>query len=240
MASAPAPDDRTADGPARAGAATGDGAAPPSERATVRRVRERASYDRAVAHAILDEGLVAHVGLATDDGPVVIPMVYGRDGDRLLLHGSPASRLVRSGARGAELCATVTLVDGLVLARSTFHHSMNYRSVVVLGRATTVDDLDERRAALDLLTERIVPGRTADVRGPNECELRATLVLSLPLDECSVKVRTGGPVDEPDDMDLPAWAGVIPLRTVAGTPVAADDLQGTPPVPAYAAAYARP
>ena len=131
---------------------------PPSARTTVRRLPERSSYDQALVHAILDEGLVAHVGLATDDGPVVIPMLYGRDGDRLLLHGSPASRLLRGGAKGAQMCVTVTLVDGLVLARSAFHHSMNYRSVVVFGLAQPVDDLDERRAALDVLVEHIVPG----------------------------------------------------------------------------------
>ena len=221
--------------------AAGNGAgAPPSARATVRRLPERGRYDRAQAHAILDEGLVAHVGVASDDGPVVIPMLYGRDGDRLLLHGSPASRLLRAGKGGTDMCVAVTLVDGLVLARSAFHHSMNYRSVVVFGRATPVADLAERRAALDRLVEHIVPGRTAEAREPNERELRGTLVLSLPLDECSVKVRTGGPVDEDEDMDLPVWAGVVPLATVAGAPVAAGDLRGDPPMPASAARYARP
>jgi uncharacterized protein len=213
--------------------------AAPSARTEVRRVPERASYDPAVAHAILDEGMVAHVGLATDDGPVVIPMLYGRDGDRLLLHGSPASRLLRGGAKGTEMCVTVTLVDGLVLARSAFHHSMNYRSVVVFGRAVPVDDLDERRRALDVLVEHIVPGRAADARPTDERELRGTLVLALPLEECSVKVRAGDPSDEARDMDLPVWAGVIPLTTVAGTPIAADDLRGSPAVPSYATAYSR-
>ena len=221
--------------------AAGNGAgAPPSARAAVRRLPERGRYDRAQAHAILDEGLVAHVGVATDGGPVVIPMLYGRDGDRLLLHGSPASRLLRAGKGGTEMCVAVTLVDGLVLARSAFHHSMNYRSVVVFGRATPVADLAERRSALDRLVEHIVPGRTAEAREPSERELRGTLVLSLPLDECSIKVRTGGPVDEDDDMKLPVWAGVVPLATVAGAPVAAGDLRGDLPVPASAARYARP
>jgi nitroimidazol reductase NimA-like FMN-containing flavoprotein (pyridoxamine 5'-phosphate oxidase superfamily) len=205
----------------------------------VRRLPERGSYDRAAVHAILDEGLVAHVGLAADEGPVVIPMLYGRDGDRLLLHGSAASRLLRGGAQGADMCVTVTLIDGLVLARSAFHHSMNYRSVVVFGRADVVDDLALRRQALDRLVEHIVPGRTADARPPDERELRRTLVLSLPLAECSVKVRTGGPVDEPEDMGLPVWAGVIPLTQAAGAPVTADDLHGDPPVPRYATAYTR-
>jgi hypothetical protein len=213
---------------------------PPSARTTVRRLPERGSYDRAAAHAILDEGLVAHVGLCTDDGPVVIPMLYGRDGDRLLLHGSPASRLLRGGAKGTEMCVTVTLVDGLVLARSAFHHSMNYRSVVVFGQATAIRDLADRRAALDLLVEHIVPGRTADARPPNERELRGTLVLALPLTECSVKVRAGGPIDDDEDMDLPVWAGVIPLATIAGEPVVADDLRDERAMPGYAARYVRP
>jgi nitroimidazol reductase NimA-like FMN-containing flavoprotein (pyridoxamine 5'-phosphate oxidase superfamily) len=213
---------------------------PPTARTTVRRLPERGSYDRATADPILDEGLVAHVGIATADGPVVIPMLYGRDGDRLLLHGSPASRLLRGGANGTEMCVTVTLVDGLVLARSQFHHSMNYRSVVVLGTATPIGDLDARRAAIDVLVEHIVPGRAAEAREPNDKELRGTLVLALALDECSVKVRTGGPLDDDEDMDLPVWAGVIPLATVAGAPITADDLRGDAPVPAYAERYARP
>jgi len=203
-------------------------------------VPERASYDRQAAHAILDEGLVAHVGLSTDDGPVVIPMLYGRDGDTLLLHGSPASRLLRGGAKGTQMCVTVTLVDGLVLARSAFHHSMNYRSVVVFGQATPITDLTLRRAALDRLVEHIVPGRSAEAREPNEREVRGTLVLALPLDECSVKVRAGGPLDEDDDMDLPVWAGVIPLTTVAGAPVTADDLRSDAAPPGYARHYTRP
>jgi uncharacterized protein len=214
--------------------------APPSARTTVRRLAERGRYDRATAHAILDEGLVAHVGLVSDDGPVVIPMLYGRDGDRLLLHGSPASRLLRGGAKGTELCVTVTLVDGLVLARSAFHHSMNYRSVVVFGTATAIQDVGDRRAALEALVDHIVPGRMPDVREPSDKELRGTLVLALPLDECSVKVRTGGPKEEPEDMDLPVWAGVIPVTTAYGSPIPDPDLAGDPPVPSYAAAYARP
>ncbi|HEY8527884.1 MAG TPA: pyridoxamine 5'-phosphate oxidase family protein [Acidimicrobiales bacterium] len=211
----------------------------PSPRSTVRRLPERAAYDRATVHAILDEGLVAHVGIATDDGPVVIPMAYARDGDRVLIHGSPASRLLRS-ARGADVCLTVTLLDGLVLARSAFHHSLNYRSVVVQGRAEVLDDLEARRAALDRLVEAIVPGRTADARPPTERELRATTVLALPLDEASVKVRRGGPREEDEDLALPVWAGVVPLALTAGPPVP-DDLHdpGVPP-PGYVTAYRRP
>jgi hypothetical protein len=166
-------------------------------------------------------------------------MLYARHGDRLLLHGSPASRLLRGGGRGVDLCVTVTLVDGLVLARSAFHHSINYRSVVVMGRADRIGDLAERRAALDALVEAAVPGRTADARPPNESELRATIVLALPLDEASVKVRTGGPVDDDDDMDLPVWAGVVPLSQVAGTPVADPAMPPGLPVPAYASGYRR-
>ena len=205
----------------------------------MRRQPDRGSYDRRLADAILDEGLVAHVGLATDDGPVVIPMLYGRDGDRLLLHGSAASRLMRSSARGVVVCVTVTLVDGLVLARSAFHHSMNYRSVVVFGRATAITDLEERRAALDRLVEHIVPGRGPDVRPPSEKELRSTLVLTLPLDELSVKLRTGGPIDDDEDMDLSVWAGVVPLATVPGAPVTSSDLRVDVAPPDYATGYTR-
>lgn len=212
---------------------------PPSARTTVRRNPHRAVYDRAAALAVLREGLVAHVGLATEAGPVVIPMLYALDGDRVLLHGSVASRLLR-GAAEADVCVAVTLVDGLVLARSAYHHSMDYRSVVLFGRAVRVDDLDERRAALDRFVEHVVPGRTRDARPPSEVELRRTMVLALPVDECSLKVRTGGPVDEDVDLDLPVWAGVVPLATVAGAPVPADDLVPGVPVPDYARAWARP
>ena len=212
----------------------------PSARTAVRRQPDRGHYDREQVHAVLDEGLVAHVGLVADHGPVVIPMLYGRAGSRLLLHGSTASRLMRGGAKGLDLCVTVTLVDGLVLARSAFHHSMNYRSVVVFGRATPVTDLDERRTALDLLVDHIVPGRGPDVRPPSEKELRATLVLALPLDESSVKMRTGPPIDEEEDLDRPTWAGVVPLATVPGAPLPAPDLRGDAEVPAYAARYRRP
>jgi nitroimidazol reductase NimA-like FMN-containing flavoprotein (pyridoxamine 5'-phosphate oxidase superfamily) len=212
----------------------------PTARTTVRRQPDRGHYDRGLVHAVLDEGLVAHVGLVTENGPVVIPMLYGRDGDRLLLHGSTASRLMRGGAKGLDLCVTVTLVDGLVLARSAFHHSMNYRSVVVFGRALPVTDLDERRAALDRLVDHIVPGRGPDVRPPSEKELRSTLVLALPLDECSVKVRKGPPLDDEEDLDRPTWAGVVPLTTVPGAPVSAPDLRVDAPIPSYATRYRRP
>jgi nitroimidazol reductase NimA-like FMN-containing flavoprotein (pyridoxamine 5'-phosphate oxidase superfamily) len=210
--------------------------APPSPRSAVRRQPDRASYDHELAYAILDEGLVGHMGISTDDGPVVIPMMYARDDDRLLVHGSPASRLLRH-APSNEVCFTVTLVDGLVLARSAFHHSLNYRSVVVFGRPERIEDLEKRRAAQERLVEAVIPGRMADTRPPNEREVRGTAVLSLPLDECSVKLRTGGPVDEPEDYDLPVWAGTVPLSVAAGEPVPDPQhapIVGTPP---YVHAY---
>ncbi|MGH9213521.1 MAG: pyridoxamine 5'-phosphate oxidase family protein [Acidimicrobiales bacterium] len=215
---------------------------PASERTTVRRRADRGSYDQGLAYAILDEGLVAHVGIAADQGPVVIPMLYARDGDRLLLHGSPASRLLRTaGSTGTNVCVTVTLIDGLVLARSVFHHSANYRSVVVFGQARRIDDLAERRAALEHLVETLVPGRGADARPPNDVELRGTTVLALPLDELSVKVREGGVLDEDEDYDLPVWAGVVPITTVADDPIPDPALPAdAPPIPDYARAYARP
>jgi uncharacterized protein len=184
----------------------------------VKRASERASYERAEAYAILDEALVAHVGLTTDAGATVIPMLQARDGDRMLLHGSAASRLLRS-AGTTEICATVTLIDGLVLAKSMFHHSVNYRSVVAFGRPEQINDLDERRRMLELLTESLTPGRSTTSRQPTEKEVRATAVLALPLDEFSVKSRAGGPIDEPEDLDLPYWAGVIPLTLTRGEPV---------------------
>ena len=206
----------------------------------MRRLPERGSYDPASAYAILDEGLVCHVGLSTPEGPVVIPMLYARDGDRLLLHGSVASRLLRGAAgEGAQVCVTVTLIDGLVLARSAFHHSMNYRSVVVFGQAQRIDDPAEKLAALEVLVEALVPGRTADARRPSDVELRQTMVLALPLQELSVKVRDGGAKDEPEDLDLPVWAGVLPLPVVPGTAVP-DPLQPADlPVPDYVLDYRR-
>ena len=210
----------------------------PTDRTRVRRLPERASYDRDLAYSILDEALVCHVGVATERGPVVIPTTYARMGDHLVIHGSPASRLLRTTRDGLDVCVTVTLLDGLVLARSAFHHSMNYRSVVVFGRAEAITDPDAKRAALDVLVEHIVPGRAGDARGPNDKELTGTLVLSLPLDELSVKVRSGGPKDDAEDHELAVWAGVLPLTPVPGTPVADDGV--TAPVPAYVTRYRRP
>lgn len=187
-------------------------------RTDLRRHPERGVDGRAAVHAIVDEALVCHVGLVDRRGPVVIPTTYGRVGDTVYLHGSPASQLLRSARGGIDVCVTITLLDGVVLARSAFHHSMNYRSVVVFGRARVVDDVAEKRVALDAIVDHVVPGRTADARGANDKELAATLVLALPLDEASAKVRTGGPIDDVDDLDLPVWAGVLPLALVPGAP----------------------
>lgn len=191
---------------------------PPTPRTTVRRLPERATYDADVVRAILDEGLVAHVGFVHDGQPYVIPMAYGRDGDWLILHGSLASRLLRALAGGAPVCVTVTLLDGLVIARSAFHSSMNYRSVVVLGVAEPVEDPAEKRRALDRLVEHLVPGRTAEARPMTDTEVKRTLVVRIPLREASAKVRTGPPVDDEEDYALPIWAGVLPLTIAAGDP----------------------
>jgi uncharacterized protein len=207
----------------------------PTPSTTLRRLPDRGSHDVALVHAILDEGLICHVGFVAADGrPVVIPTIHARDGDRLLLHGSPASRMLRSLAGGVDVCVTVTLVDGLVLARSAMHHSMNYRSVVVLGRAHKVDDPADKALALARIVDHVAPGRSSEARPPNDLELKGTLVLALPLDEASAKVRAGGPVDDEADLDLPIWAGVVPLSTVAGPPRAEDGLPAGAVLPAVA------
>jgi len=217
---------------------------PITDRTRVRRLPARGSYDRETIDAILDEGLIAHVGIApVDTGrgqPFVMPMVYARLGDRVILHGSPASRMLRALATGCGATLTVTLVDGLVIARSGMHHSMNYRSVAVFGRCTEIGERAEKLAALDRIVEHVIPGRTRDARGPSEEELRKTLVVALPLTEASVKIRTGTTVDDPADLALPIWAGVLPLRTVAGPPEDAPDLTGSYPVPDYIKGYTRP
>ena len=210
------------------------------ERSRVRRLPERASRERALVHAILDEGLLAHVGFASERGPVVIPMLYAREGERLYLHGSPASRLLRTLARGVPVCITVTHVDGLVLARSAFHHSMNYRSAVVFGTAREVEDLEEKRRALGLIVEHVVPGRSAGTRPPSDFEEKYTRVLAVEIEEASAKVRAGGPKDDEADLALPHWAGVIPLRLVAGAPQPEPDLAPGIAAPGYAEQYRRP
>jgi nitroimidazol reductase NimA-like FMN-containing flavoprotein (pyridoxamine 5'-phosphate oxidase superfamily) len=203
----------------------------PTERTQVKRLPKRGVYDHAQVHAILDEGFICHVGFAVDGQPYVMPTGYARSGDRLYIHGSAASRMLRALGEGAQLCVTVTLVDGLVLARSAFHHSMNYRSVVVLGQARVVTDQGEKTAALSHFTNHVVPGRWDEVRQPTEQELKSTTVLALALDEVSAKVRTGGPIDDEEDYALPVWAGVIPLRIEAGDPVPDTRLlESIPPI----------
>lgn len=211
-----------------------------TDRSTVRRMTERASHDRTVAHAILDEGIVAHVGIAVDEQPYVIPMVYGRDGERLLLHGSVASRLLRGLEDGLRVCVTVTLLDGLVFARSSFHHSANYRSVVVLGEARRLTDPAEAARDLDLIVDHVAPGRAGEARSPSPVELRQTSVLELPVEEASVKIRAGDPKDELEDLSLPVWAGVLPLVSSSGVPVASADLDPTIPVAASVRTWRRP
>ncbi len=204
--------------------------APVSDRSRVRRLPDRAAYDAAAIHAVLDAGLVGHVGFVAAGRPVVIPMIYGRDGDALYLHGSVASRLQRTLANGIDVCLTVTLVDGLVLARSAFHHSMNYRSAVVLGRAALVRP-EEKEHALRVISEHMTPGRWDEVRPPTPVELKQTSVLRLAIEEASAKVRAGGPVDDDDDLGLPVWAGVLPCTVTWGEPVDAADLKGSWPPP---------
>jgi uncharacterized protein len=210
----------------------------PTDRTTVRRLPKRASYERTLVDAVIDEAVSCHVGFAIDGRPWVIPTIHARIDDVLYLHGAVANHMLRSLAGGIEACVTITLVDALVLARSAFHHSMNYRSVMVFGRVTSVDDAEEKYAALHALVEHVVPGRMADARPPSDKELRATSVLRLPITEASAKVRTGGPNDDPEDLALPIWAGQIPLSTSYGSPIPEPDANAT--VPAYAAAYGRP
>ena len=193
-----------------------------TERTRVRRLRERGTHDRTLVEAIVDEAYVAHVGFVVDGEPRVLPMTYGRDGDVLYLHGAVGNAMLRASA-GAEVCVTITLLDGLVLARSAFHHSMNYRSVVLVGTAEKVDDPDEKRRAFDVIVDHVLPGRSATARPTNDEELRTTLVLRLPIAEGSAKVRAGGVGDDAEDLDLDVWAGVVPLALVAGDPVQDPD-----------------
>lgn len=212
-------------------------ALPITDRTRVRRLPKRGAYDRETIHAILDEALLCHVGFVVDGAPVVIPTIHWRQGDMLYFHGSAASRMLRNLKDGLEACVTVTLLDGLVLARSAFHHSMNYRSVVIFGRATLVESEEERLRALDALVEHVVRGRSKDVRPPNAAELRQTMVLALPIEEASAKIRTGGAVDDEEDYALPVWAGVIPMSLTPGEPVVDRDV--TVDVPEYVRKYRR-
>jgi nitroimidazol reductase NimA-like FMN-containing flavoprotein (pyridoxamine 5'-phosphate oxidase superfamily) len=208
-------------------------------RTGLRRLRERGTYDRSVVDAILDEGLLCHVGVTDGDTPVVTPMTYARVGDRLYLHGAPANRTLQLLASGQPACVTVTLLDGLVLARSAFHHSMNFRCVMLYGEATTVEDPDEKLAASAALLEQMAEGRSADARLPTPAELRATLVVRFPIDEGSAKVRTGGPKDDEADLGRPIWAGVIPFELVARSALAEADLPEGTRTPGYARSYPR-
>jgi uncharacterized protein len=210
-----------------------------TERTALKRLPQRGSYDREVVYRILDEGFVCHVGFAVDGQPFVIPTAYGRVGDKLYIHGSAASRTLRDLSGGIPVCVTVTLVDGLVLARSAFHHSINYRSVVILGAATMVAAAEEKMTALRAFTEHVIPGRWDDVREPNELELKGTSVLALPLVEVSAKVRTGPPKDDEEDMTIPVWAGELPLRITAGSPVDDPELSAGISPPAYITLYSR-
>jgi nitroimidazol reductase NimA-like FMN-containing flavoprotein (pyridoxamine 5'-phosphate oxidase superfamily) len=212
---------------------------PPTTRTRLVREADRAVYDRAAAYAILDEGFICHVGFVSDSQPFVIPTSYGRRDDNLYIHGSAASRMLRHLAQSLPVCVTVTLLDGLVLARSIFNHSMNYRSVVVLGNAVLVDDSAEKLDALRLLSEHILPGRWNDSRQPNEKELKATSVLRLPINEFSAKVRQGPPIDDEADYAFPTWAGVIPLETIARIPINDPRLDPPREAPEYAKNYKR-
>jgi nitroimidazol reductase NimA-like FMN-containing flavoprotein (pyridoxamine 5'-phosphate oxidase superfamily) len=210
----------------------------PTPRTKVRRRAGRGNYDLSVIEAILDEGLVAHVGICDADGqPYVIPVIYARVGDQLFLHGSSLSRLLVTLGGGAQVCLTVTLIDGIVFARSAFHHSMNYRSVVVLGTARGVVGSAEQRVALEAIVEHVASGRADHVRGPSDEELAATSVVALPLLEASAKIRTGPPVDAAEDYGLPAWAGVVPLRLIAADPITDARCEAEPPT--YAKDYRR-
>jgi nitroimidazol reductase NimA-like FMN-containing flavoprotein (pyridoxamine 5'-phosphate oxidase superfamily) len=216
-------------------------AEPTSDRVRLRRKRERGSYDRGVIDAILDEALIAHLGITAEGGqPLVIPTLHARRGDLVYLHGSAGSRTLRALSGGAPVCLTVSLIDGLVLARSAMHHSANYRSVVLMGAARSVEQQGEKLAAFEAIVEHIVPGRWRDVRPPTDKELTASSVLAIPIDEASAKVRTGPPLDDEEDYALEAWAGVIPLATTALAPDPDPRLRDGIRAPAYARSYRRP
>lgn len=211
----------------------------PTERTRVRRLPKRAAYDKATVYSILDEGFVCSIGFVVNGKPVVIPTNYGRHDDVLYIHGSAASRMLRALQTGVDLCVEVTLIDGLVLARSAFHHSVNYRSAVIFGSARLIDDPAEKNEALRIITEHIVPGRWDSVRWPSEQELKATTVLAIPLHEASAKIRTGPAVDDPEDMSLDTWAGVVPAKLSFAAPIPDEQLSPTVKLPAHVANYNR-
>ncbi len=211
--------------------------APPSARATVRRIPKRADYDPATVRRILDEGFVCHVSFVDGGAPFIIPLVYARRGDELILHGAASGRLAARFREGADISLAVTLVDGFVMAKSAFHHSVNYRSVILFGRPREIVDLAEKRAAMNALVDFIAPGRAADTRPPSDPELKGTAVFAMSIAEASAKIRTGPPLEDPDDMTLPFWSGVIPWQPAAGTPV---PVSADIPLPAYLASCRRP
>jgi nitroimidazol reductase NimA-like FMN-containing flavoprotein (pyridoxamine 5'-phosphate oxidase superfamily) len=210
-----------------------------SPRTTVKRLAKRGDYDRRTINAILDEALICHAGFVVDGAPVVIPTIHTRIGDTLYFHGSAASRMLRSLRDGVEACVTVTLLDGLVMARSAFHHSMNYRSVVIVGKGREVVDRDEKLRMLEALVEHVCAGRSRDVRPPNEAELRQTLVIAIPLTEASAKIRTGPAVDDEADYALPIWAGIIPMALTPSAPVDDERIVEGVAAPGYATHYTR-
>lgn len=210
-----------------------------TQRTKVRRLPDRGRYDRETIYPILDEAFICHVGFVVDGQPYVIPTGFARIGDDLYIHGSSASRMLRNLSQGIEVCVTVTLIDGLVLARSAFHHSINYRSVVILGKAEQVENADEKNRALEAFTEHVIPGRWAEVRWPTELELKATSVLKLPIEEASAKVRTGDPKDDEEDYALDIWAGVLPFDLAAKEPIADSRLISSIEAPEYVRKYSR-
>jgi nitroimidazol reductase NimA-like FMN-containing flavoprotein (pyridoxamine 5'-phosphate oxidase superfamily) len=212
---------------------------PPTERTRVVREAHRGAYDRDTIYKILDEGYVCHVGFSLDGQPYVIPTLFARAGDAIYFHGSAASRMLRNVSEEMSVCVTVTLTDGFVLARSVFNHSMNYRSVVALGKAILVEAPEEKLEALRAFTEKMIPGRWNDARQPNEKELKATSILRLPLTEVSAKIRSGPVEDDAPDYALPVWAGVIPLALTPGTAIRDERCDPAIPTPAYAAQYRR-
>ncbi len=212
----------------------------PSQRTRVRRIPKRGAYDRATIDAILDEGLVCHVGFVVDGHPFVIPTLHARDGDRVLLHGSAASRMLRTLEGGVNACVTVTLPDQLVIARSAFHSSMNYRSVMILGKARLIEEPAAKMNALRALVEHLIPGRWDDCRQPNATEMKATWILEMPIDEASAKIRTGPPLDDEEDYQLDFWAGVLPFASGFGKPIQDPKLKRGVEAPSYVKRYARP
>jgi len=212
----------------------------PTERSSVKRLPARGVYDREVIHQILDAGLVCHLGFVVEGQPFVIPTTYVRVGETLYVHGSPASRMLQTLEQGVAACVTVTLVDGLVLARSAFHHSINYRSVVVFGTGIVVSEPQEKMAVLKALTDHLIPGRWDEIRQPNSMELKRTLVLAIPIEDASAKIRVGPPLDDDDDYQLGVWAGVVPLRVTASTPVPDPKLAPDIRPPGYALTYSGP